>query len=673
MINDPNEIIARLYPVDAGSGGGGGGGTGQNLTILQPNGQSAVYNGSAEVTADARPKTLTIKSPDGSEATYDGSAATTANVKIGRLVIKTPTGSANYDGSGLTTIAIGSGTNGAIGSDDLDPAIKTALQMLTDFPTSHIYDVAAYIENPPDGKSLRKAGYDDDGDVIQRVINLARAQQLGGAPGALVYFAPGVYKVTHTLFYYSDMAFVFAKGARIDRTSHSYDEIIPGDVFSNWFEESFTSYATATAGGSYARRFTTENVAFIGGDFYGNPSATNAAGAQKGPAMIACCHARNIRIVGCTFHGNHGAHCIEINSSDHVDVSGCRLYGYESDGKPLYSEMIQIDAANNSGYGSKLGGTISNVTVGGQSFKSYTVDENTNQRTLGGYYAYTRIAGNASNRAGRLLADMQCCHNVQVHECMIETTTAAAAVGDHLAGDATDTSVSAPTWGSNRDTMKFIKIYNNHFFGPGNSDSGQNYRGVISFGEALSSADIYENVFENTRTAATYDVAIGCRASSPSLTAFKNRYINFPVPTWEETGGGSVDPTVTTIPWESYITTGGPTPFTPPYTPSARIYTKGGRLYGHIRFGNNSTDSINFFGATHITKFAHVNQAYRPHAGDSIEVDAAVTGWAREAGGGAYHPVAGYISCGSSTSAMQLICDSTAAMQAVVIDFEYAL
>ena len=133
------------------------------------------------------------------------------------------------------------------------------------------------------------------------------------------------------------------------------------------------------------------------------------------------------------------------------------------------------------------------------------------------------------------------------------------------------------------------------------------------------------------------------------------------------------DNTVESVAWADYITTGGATPFTPPWTPSARIYVKNGRLYGHVRFGNNSTDAIQFFGSTHITKFAHINQAYRPHTGDTIQVDAPVTGWAREANSGAYHPVAGYISAGSSTSAMQLICDSTANMQAVVIDFEYAL
>ena len=564
MINDPNEIIARLYPVDAGSGGGGGGGTGQNLTILQPNGQSAVYNGSAEVTADARPKTLTIKSPDGSTATYDGSAATTANVKIGKLVLKTPSGDTpEYTGAGMTMIAIGSGTNGAIGAADLgakavdfsalDDALRVAARYGEEL-TGTLYNVQDY--------GVTGNGTTDDGWAIQACIDQARVNAATTSSTAdrdadvtrvtrpVIYFPAGTYNITRTLFYYSSMTFVFAPGAMVRKGVN-----VVGDpntrlttcIFAPYFDPRIGVWSSGDGTFDGGQRFGVRDVKFLGGKISGYNYNGSGVDAQPSAIVFLLTLCKDIDIIGMEIDGNQGGHSFEINSSTHVRIRNCVFKNIIQTGSGNGYENVQIDAATCNATASVLiaeahTGTAPDGRNHG-TWYTYTSGGSYKYRMTGGYYDFTMLppgdqftAPSSQTDYALIIAKMgcttkaqvnaqegfrQCCHDIEISNCYFRndngTSCTVSAIGSHTDFRKPQPTEQAPDpAGENyadpeHDMHTDIKILDNVFYWPMSRADGSNYRGVITFGAAnvdprVKTCTIRGNVFHGT--GASSDVAI---------------------------------------------------------------------------------------------------------------------------------------------------------------------
>ena len=335
MINDPNELIARLYPVNAGSGGGGGGGTGQNLTILQPNGQSAVYNGSAEVTADARPKTLTINNSDGTTTTYNGSANKT--VTFPSALPPTP----------------GSVDNNALANNSLSLDKFTAEDKLR---WMFVAEAANYVGSFSDNVvNVKNMGAQGDG-VTDDTNALIDAFQSIAATGGIVYFPPGEYVIggggaEKYVEFYSNMRIVGVPGKSVLIYADSL-----ADHGTSWEKpKSLLRNHTTNTEGRYT---STHDVIIDGLVFDGNPRI------PKSSTALGIGHANNITVRNCIFRNHYSlipnSHYVEINASRHVIVDGCIFepeYHYannisdKSKWDCIYAEYINLDRASENSYG----------------------------------------------------------------------------------------------------------------------------------------------------------------------------------------------------------------------------------------------------------------------------------------------------------------------------------
>lgn len=84
-----------------------------------------------------------------------------------------------------------------------------------------------------------------------------------------------------------------------------------------------------------------EHITIEGLVFDGEHTTTNLT-------MVACGHAKDINILNCEFKNLSNWHMIEINSSNHVMVDGCRFTNYGSVSGGSVTEAIQIDQAKDS-------------------------------------------------------------------------------------------------------------------------------------------------------------------------------------------------------------------------------------------------------------------------------------------------------------------------------------
>ena len=143
--------------------------------------------------------------------------------------------------------------------------------------------------------------------------------------GGTIHFPVGIYKVTKSLYFYSNQSLVFEKGATI----------LQGAAINNLM----MNYSTASMGGYDA----TENVEIIGAIFDG--------GAYTTPnTLFGICHSKNIVIRDCSFINSYGNwHNVEINSSKNVLIDHCYFEGSRKNA--VNGEMIQIDSFNNTCYG----------------------------------------------------------------------------------------------------------------------------------------------------------------------------------------------------------------------------------------------------------------------------------------------------------------------------------
>lgn len=188
-------------------------------------------------------------------------------------------------------------------------------------------------------------GTTDDTAAIQAALD---ARKTGGT----ILFPFGVYKLTASVYFYSDQALLFEQGATL----------LQGAAIDNLM----MNRSTADMGGYEA----THNVLICGATFDGGSYSVNNT-------LFGICHSRDITLRDCCFRNAFGTwHDMEINSSKNVLVEHCRLEGSRKTG--ANGCLIQIDSYNNTdtwpwGNG-KVDGTVSHlVEIKGCCFSDCTL------------------------------------------------------------------------------------------------------------------------------------------------------------------------------------------------------------------------------------------------------------------------------------------------------------
>lgn len=274
----------------------------------------------------------------------------------------------------------------------------------------------------------------DDGICIQDAFDACNE-----SGGGIVYFPDGVYCVSKTIFYYSNQKIVFSENAVLKRIENNEDiKLTVGVFLCNWFQVNDTSAETS--------KIACENVEIVGGTF-----DANGAVPKKEPynvAMINTCHVNNIYIHDCKFINNYNAHCIEINSSENVEISNCSFSDYKGSKSDInYNEMVQIDKSVNPALGSYI-------------YQGYRIIE--------GYYKQTNIDNKNPDCKGS--------NNINIHNCLFITNKYCSAIGNHHKSEFSTTNNE-------------IKIYNCTFYGDTSN------RGYIVFDEFTDNIEIYDNKF----------------------------------------------------------------------------------------------------------------------------------------------------------------------------------
>lgn len=306
-------------------------------------------------------------------------------------------------------------------------------------------------------------GQTDDGWAIQTAIDECHA--IGGGT---IHFPAGIYNITRTLFYYSNMTFKFEKGAMIRKmTDTDHGSSNPSAIFAPYFETEIALLNNGKGTSGFAsNRYAVENVVFEGGTISGYSWNGSSVNTSPSSVVLLTCLCRNIKFYNMTFDGNSGGHSIEINSSTDVTVRDCRFTGFVSspglmnptnsslrdwsNAGGMYTENIQIDAATAGAIASQL-----RITKGDESYKApngkiydvwykYTRDTSLNYRAIGGYFDFTLLPpGDQYNihqdAIGEKLSYLnkdntpltqdqikgmpgfhQCCHNIEIASCYFE-------------------------------------------------------------------------------------------------------------------------------------------------------------------------------------------------------------------------------------------------------------
>ena len=158
-------------------------------------------------------------------------------------------------------------------------------------------------------------GSTDDTNAIQSALDSLKDS------GGTIHFPIGIYKITKSVYFYSNQSLVFEKGAKL----------LQGAEINNLM----MNYSTSAIGGYDA----TENAEIIGAIFDGGSYTT-------ANTLFGICHSKNITIRDCSFINSYGNwHNVEINSSKNVLIDHCYFEGSRK--TAVNGEMIQIDSFDN--------------------------------------------------------------------------------------------------------------------------------------------------------------------------------------------------------------------------------------------------------------------------------------------------------------------------------------
>lgn len=158
-------------------------------------------------------------------------------------------------------------------------------------------------------------GVTDDTAAIQAALDSCKDS------GGTIVFPAGVYKLTKSVYFYSNQRLIFEGGATL----------LQGASINNLL----MNYSTADKGAYDA----TENVEIDGAIFDGGSYTKNNT-------LMGICHSKNIKIRNCAFQNGYGTwHDLEVNSSKDVLVEGCSFEGLRRTGDGAC--LIQVDSFNN--------------------------------------------------------------------------------------------------------------------------------------------------------------------------------------------------------------------------------------------------------------------------------------------------------------------------------------
>ena len=334
MINDPNEVIARLYPIEVEQA--------QNsaLTITQADGTVKTYDGTApvSVTIDSSEReALTVNMPDGSQVVYDGDEAKTVNIP-----------------STMTP------TDGSVSYNSLNLDMKQRYQELYNNEMNDRIDIDNLIAwaSANDEKFYNVVDFGAKGDgSTDDTLALRRAFEATNPGGGIVFFPPGTYVIggggnKKYVEFYSNTRIIGIPGKSV----LIYADAL-ADSGTSWSKpKSLLRNKTLSSEEKYT---STHDVIIEGLVFDGNPRI------PKSSTALGIGHALNITVRDCIFRNHYSlipnSHYIEINASRHVVVDGCifepeyHLANNISDKSKwdcIYAEYINLDRASENSYGS---------------------------------------------------------------------------------------------------------------------------------------------------------------------------------------------------------------------------------------------------------------------------------------------------------------------------------
>lgn len=253
-------------------------------------------------------------------------------------------------------------------------------------------------------------GLTDDTTAIQSALNSCKDK------GGLIYFPAGTYIITFGMYCYSNTTLLFDKGAKLLRNA-SINNIL----------RTYSTSLTTEYNGCH-------DITIIGATFDGN------IGIEQGCALFACRHAKNIKIIDCTFlHQNVGYHSIECNSSKNVIIENCLFDDVITSNEN--SETIQLDGAIKS--------------IGAYPWDCSNIDDVCNDETG--------------------------CENIEIKSCIFNQNNYSPCIGNH----------TGTTTVYDNILHKNINIHDNYFKNASNS------KGTIVMAIQAELVKVHNNTFEN--------------------------------------------------------------------------------------------------------------------------------------------------------------------------------
>ena len=196
-------------------------------------------------------------------------------------------------------------------------------------------------------------GVADDTAAIQAALDSVKTT------GGTIIFPTGVYKLTASVYFYSNQRLIFEGGATL----------MQGASINNLM----MNYSTADKGGYDA----TENVEIVGATFDGGSYTTNNT-------LFGVCHSKNIVLRDCRFVNAYGVwHNVEINSSKHVLIDHCYFEGSRKTGQN--GCMIQIDSYNNTATWPWNNGAVDSTVSDGVEVRGCVFESNTISPAIGNH------------------------------------------------------------------------------------------------------------------------------------------------------------------------------------------------------------------------------------------------------------------------------------------------
>ena len=233
-------------------------------------------------------------------------------------------------------------------------------------------------------------------------MSISKIQECLKESGCTIRFTKGTYKITKTLYLYSDTKIIL-DGAILVRKKKCY-------LLMTYVNSNTTGYNGE------------KNITIQGGTIIanGNKGITN---------IINIIHAQNITIKNVHIKNNVGCHAIEINSSKDVIIEKCHFDENIIDKKNAFREAIQIDFAFSVGlaYVSNKSAKCyddthcNNIKLIGNKFDGYNVAIGTHTQTKSNKkHTNIKILNNTCNGVGAIGGYGSCFKLINMDDVLID-------------------------------------------------------------------------------------------------------------------------------------------------------------------------------------------------------------------------------------------------------------